>query len=54
MTNNQRGATMIEYALIIALIGLAVVAIESSIGSSTFNAISATANSIDTASAPLK
>lgn len=49
----QRGSTMIEYALIVALIAVAVIAIESSIGNSTFNAIRGTANSIDTAASAL-
>lgn len=52
--STQRGATMIEYALIIALIALVVVAIEKSIGESTYNAILKTSNSIDNASAPLR
>jgi Flp pilus assembly pilin Flp len=53
MNKSQRGATMIEYALIVALIAVAVIAIESSIGNSTYNAIRGTANSIDSAASQL-
>jgi Flp pilus assembly pilin Flp len=53
MDKSQRGATMIEYALIVALIAVAVFAIEDSIGSSTYNAIRGAANSIDSAGSPL-
>ena len=44
---------MIEYALIVTLIAVAVIAIESTIGSSTYNAIRGTANSIDSAASKL-
>ena len=50
---SQRGAPMIEYALIVTLIAVAVIAIESTIGSSTYNAIRGTANSIDSAASKL-
>lgn len=50
---NQRGTTMIEYALVVALIAVAVIAVESILGSTTFNTIRATANSVDAAASQL-
>ncbi|WP_220375717.1 Flp family type IVb pilin [Paraperlucidibaca baekdonensis] len=51
--SKQSGATMIEYALIITLIAVIVIAVERSIGELTFNSLQATANSVEEAGEPL-